>query len=95
MNISGSAWAKIRVNTVGFWFINLPFGCETKDPIEFKVDYDGPLSGMGHGGLVFTGETDFPRMTGCGLFNGLFSVLMSGPGQPYTLSVIPPDPRSN
>jgi len=92
VTISGSAYAKLRVNTVGLFGINIPFGCETKDTSEFKVDFTGPLSALGHGGLIFTGETAFSNMTGCGIFSALFSLLMSGPGQTYTFIVTPPEP---
>jgi len=31
-------------------------------------------------------------MTGCGIWSGLFSTLMSGPGQTYEFTVAPPAP---
>jgi len=33
-------------------------------------------------------------MRNCGLFNGLFTVLMSGPGQTYSFNVAPPAPKT-
>ncbi|MDX1587756.1 MAG: hypothetical protein R3296_02365 [Oleiphilaceae bacterium] len=72
--------------------MQIPFGCETEEPVNFPLDFAGPVSAMGSGSLRFSGTTSFPPMTGCGLFNGLFSSLMSGPGQAYQFTVAPPAP---
>ena len=58
------------------------------------MNFNGPISSLGNGGLSFEGETTFPRLTDCGLFNGLFTTLMSGPGQQYSFNIAPPAPTS-
>ncbi|MDO9236770.1 MAG: lipase family protein [Aquabacterium sp.] len=92
LHVHGHAYANMRIKSVGILGINLPFGCKTSTPIDFPVNFDGPLSAMGDGNLGFSGTTTFPKITGCGLFSPIFSVLMSGPGQTYSFVAAPPAP---
>lgn len=92
LHIHGSAYTTVKVNSAGVGWIQIPFGCRTKEPAEFPIDFDGPISDLGGGNITFSGTTSFSNMTGCGLFNGLFTVLMSGPGQQYIFNVSPPEP---
>ncbi|TVP56399.1 MAG: Triacylglycerol lipase [Halomonadaceae bacterium] len=92
LSINGDAQTRIKVASAGFGWFQIPFGCETEAPVNFPLGFEGPVSAMGAGGLRFTGTTNFPSMTGCGLFNGMFSALMSGDGQQYSFTVKPPAP---
>ncbi|HAG94285.1 MAG: Triacylglycerol lipase [Pseudomonadales bacterium] len=92
LHIDGNAYTTVKVNSAGVGWIQIPFGCRTKEPAEFPITFDGPISDLGGGNITFSGTTTFSSMTGCGLFNGLFTVLMSGPGQQYRFNVSPPEP---
>ncbi|HEX6591330.1 MAG TPA: lipase family protein [Moraxellaceae bacterium] len=94
LHVHGTAKVNIKVVSAGEWVLQIPFGCQTSSPVNLPIDFDGPISSLGNGGLTFSGTTTFPSMTGCGLFSGLFSTLMSGPGQTYSFTVKPPAPGS-
>jgi len=95
LRISGTAYVNLKVISAGFGWFQIPFGCETETPAEFPLSFEGPISDLGAGNLSFTGITDFPNMRSCGWFNGLFTILISGPGQEYAISMSPPAPIAN
>lgn len=92
LHLHGRAYADIKVKSAGISFFQIPFGCRTRSPAEFTLDLDGPVSMLGSGDLEFEGTTEFEPMRHCGLFNGLFTALMSGAGQKYNFNVSPPNP---
>jgi len=94
LHVHGHAYVNITVVSAGEGSLQLPFGCTTSAPVDLPINFDGPVSSLGNGNLAFSGTTTFPAMTGCGLFTGLFTTLMSGPGQTYAFSVVPPAPVS-
>ena len=61
-------------------------------PVEFPINFDGPVSSLGNGNLTFTGTTTFPQLKGCGV-SAILSAVMSGPGQTYSFTVAPPAPK--
>lgn len=92
LHVHGNAAVNITVVSAGESILQLPFGCVTSAPVALPINFDGPISSLGNGNLSFGGTTTFPAMTGCGAFTGLFTTLMSGPGQTYAFSVAPPAP---
>ncbi|MCD6061190.1 MAG: Triacylglycerol lipase, partial [Moraxellaceae bacterium] len=94
LHIHGTATVNIEVVSAGASILQLPVGCKTSAPVLMPIDYDGPLASLGNGNLVFNGTTTFPPMQDCGLYTSLFTSLMSGPGQTYTISVKPPAPTT-
>lgn len=92
LHVHGTAAVNIRIVSAGESILQIPFGCQTERPVILPIDFDGPVSSLGNGNLNFSGTTTFPNMTGCGLFNSLFTTLMSGPGQTYSFTVKPPAP---
>ncbi len=92
LSIKGLQRVTIGVQTVGSLGINLPFGCKTSSPVEFPLNFSGPVSSLGAGKISFSGTTTFPSMTDCGLYGPLLSALMSGSGQTYNFNVVPPAP---
>lgn len=87
-----NAVAKADITVTSVW--GIPFGeCKTDKPVEFPLNYTGPLSGLG-AGLTFTGTTTFPQIKGC-FISAILSALMSGTGQQYTFAVNPPTPKAN
>lgn len=94
LSVHGQANANVSVKSAGFGWLQIPFGCQTESSVAFPIDFEGPISSLGNGNLSFGGETTFPSMKSCGIFNGMFTLLMSGPGQEYSFTVSPPAPTS-
>ncbi len=92
LHVHGNAQVNINVVSAGEGSLQIPFGCKLSAPASFPINFDGPVSSLGNGKLTFTGTTTFAPMTGCGVWNGLFTTLMSGPGQTYSFTATPPAP---
>lgn len=93
LHVHGHAYTTIAVSGVGLTSLTaIPINLHTEEPVDFQIDFDGPISSLGNGNLIFTGTTTFPPMTG-GLFKNLFTTLMSGPGQTYMYNVSPLEPK--
>ncbi|MFN3712087.1 MAG: lipase family protein [Alcanivoracaceae bacterium] len=94
LSVNGLSRTDITVRSAGFSFLQIPFGCKTSSPVDFPINFSGPVSSLGDGSLTFGGTTSFPPLSGCGVFNSLFTTLMSGPGQQYSFNVKPPAPTN-
>jgi len=92
LHVHGNAYVNINVVSAGVGPIQIPFGCKLSSPANFPIHFDGPVSSLGNGKLTFTGTTTFAPMTGCGVWTGLFTTLMSGAGQTYSFTASPPAP---
>ena len=88
VTISASTSDIINLTSVGLGPITIPTTCHTSAPVVFTLHYSGPLTLST--GFTFTGTTTIPSLTGCGLLGPVLSLLLSGPGNPYTLSIAPP-----
>lgn len=88
LKIRGMAYADITITSV----FGIPFGeCKTSKPVEFPINFDGPVSALGSGNLTFSGTTSFPMIKGC-FISAILSTMMSGSGQTYTFTVSPKAP---
>jgi pimeloyl-ACP methyl ester carboxylesterase len=88
VTIAANAPVNITVTNV----LGLSWGtCKTVSPVNFPVNFTGPVSALGSGGLQFSGTTSFPQIKGC-FISAILSGLMSGNGQTFTLQVSPPAP---
>jgi pimeloyl-ACP methyl ester carboxylesterase len=88
LKVHGKAYADITITSLA----GIPIGeCKTTTPVEFPIDFEGPVSALGSGALTFQGSTSFPLIKGCGV-SAILSAFMSGPGQTFTFTVIPPAP---
>ncbi|WP_290640440.1 lipase family protein [Aquabacterium sp.] len=88
LKVHGAAYADITITSLS----GIPFGdCKTQTPVKFPLDFEGPVSSLGNGGLTFTGSTSFPMIKGC-IISGILSAFMSGSGQTYSFTVAPPAP---
>lgn len=88
LSIQGTALADLTITSL----LGIPFGqCKTSRPVEFPLNFKGPVSALGNGGLSFAGTTTFPPIKGC-IISGVLSALMSGSGQGYSFAVAPPAP---
>jgi hypothetical protein len=56
------------------------------------LNYEGPISDLGAGNIVFAGETEFAELE-CGWMTALFNSLVAGPGQTYNFRVVAPAPE--
>ncbi|MBN2158605.1 MAG: Triacylglycerol lipase [Spirochaetes bacterium] len=92
LHVHGHMMTDIRIQSITMLGIPIGTYVHTKDPVDFPIDFDGPISALGSGKLTFTGTTRFSSMTGNWLFNGLFTSLMSGSGQTFEFTVSPPSP---
>lgn len=90
--INGSTRANILINSAGFGWLQIPFNCKTIEPAIFDLNYQGPVSDFGAGGIVFDGETEFSELD-CSWMTALFNSLVAGPGQQYNFRVVPPAPK--
>lgn len=90
LHVHGTAYADITITSVS----GIPVGeCKTVTPVAFPLNFDGPVSSLGNGGLNFSGTTTFPQVKGC-FISAILSALMSGSGQTYSFTVAPPAPTS-
>jgi dienelactone hydrolase len=95
LHIHGSTQITIGIESLGEGtLVQIPTGCKTSSPVNFPLNYDGPVSDLGGGKVSFSGTTTFPSITNCGAVEGLLTGLMSGPGQTYTYTVAPPGPAN-
>ena len=92
LHIHGATAATVDIVSAGDLGINIPLGCQTSTPVQFPLNFDGPVSSLGDGGLTFSGTTTFPSLTGCGLLSPLLSLLFSGAGNTSSFTVAPPAP---
>ncbi|MET9296075.1 hypothetical protein [Streptomyces sp. NPDC003077] len=92
LHIHGTAKATVGIESAGELGVHIPIGCRTSKPAEFALDFDGPVSALGGGGLGFSGTSEFPSLTGCGLWAPLLQSFFSGPGNGYRFTVAPPAP---
>lgn len=92
LSIDGSTQANVLINTAGFSWLPIPFNCKTTEPATFDLNYEGPISDFGAGGIVFNGVTEFAELE-CGWMTALFNSLVAGPGQQYNFRLVPPAPN--
>ena len=91
LHVHGKAPVDINITSV----VYIPFGaCKTATPVDFPLDFDGPISSLGNGNLTFSGTVTFPKVTGCAI-QGTLSAFMSGAGQTFSFTVAPPAPVRN
>jgi hypothetical protein len=88
LHIHGKAPVNIIVSSIGSKALG---ECKTTTPVEFPLDYVGPLSAMGAGTMTFQSSVAFPKLTGCSLA-GVLSTLMSGKGQTFAFTPKAPAP---
>lgn len=88
VSIKSTTSDNIYLRSVGVGLIQIPTTCHTSSPVQLTLDYSGPLNLTQ--GFTFTGATTIPPLTGCGLIGPTLSLLLSGPGNQYALTLKPP-----
>ncbi len=86
VSIRSSTSAILRIRKLRLGLLSVPTTCRTAEPVELTLNYDGPLAFP----IAFDGATTIPRLTGCGLLGPTLGSLLSGPGNPYHLTLGPP-----
>jgi hypothetical protein len=86
--------AILGITEVGLLGIETPTHCETVEPVALPLSSNVTLVELINSGAHFTGTATIPPMR-CDGLNGpavgpLLTVLMSGPDNPYSLSITPP-----
>ncbi len=87
------ATQSVNITVQSVW--GIPFGqCKTEKPVDFPLNFEGPISALGAGQIVFQGSTSFPMIKGC-IISAIVSAFMTGPGQQYTFQLKPPAAKAN
>jgi hypothetical protein len=91
LTIAASVGETFELSNISFLGINLAAaGCTTVTPVNFPLNYSGPVSSLGDGQLTFSGTTTFPQLQNCGALTAILNVLFPGTGQGYSFTVSPP-----
>jgi hypothetical protein len=86
LSLRSTTSALLRIRKLRLGLLSVPTTCRTAEPIVLTMNYDGPLQFP----LAFDGTTTIPRLTGCGLLGPTLGALLSGPANPYHLTLGPP-----
>jgi pimeloyl-ACP methyl ester carboxylesterase len=90
LHVRGKWLANIKLSSLGNK-LSIPAGCVTNNPVEFRLNFDGPLSSLGNGQLLFAGTTSFPELKDCWI-DGTLEFFFSKTGQKFEFSAKPPAP---
>ena len=85
-HIRSSTSAILYIRKLRLGLLSVPTTCRTSAPIQLTLNYDGPLAFP----INFDGTTTIPPLTGCGLLGPTLGLLLSGPGNPYHITLSPP-----
>ncbi len=91
--IKGAAKEKLGITSVSLLGLTIPTSCASAAPIVFALETEAPARTL-VSGIAFNGETKLPPVK-CGggllgsLFGPILTALMSGPGNPFTLTIEP------
>jgi hypothetical protein len=86
VHLRSTTTALLRIKKLRLGLLSVPTTCRTAEPLLLTLNYDGPLVYP----LAFDGTTTIPRLTGCGLLGPTLGTLLSGPGNPYHVTIAPP-----
>jgi hypothetical protein len=91
--IKGTAKDVIGITGVGFLGLNVPVSCKTVEAVTFPLETTSSALALSKG-LSFSGTTTLPKVTCTGgllgsLFGPIITELMSGPNNPFALTISP------
>jgi len=84
ITVNATSASTLYIRRLGLLFVSIPSTCRTSAPILLS------LNGTLAGGFAFDGATTIPPLTGCGLLGPTLSLLLSGPGNQYHITLAPP-----
>jgi hypothetical protein len=85
-HIRSTTTAVLRIKRLRLGLLSVPTTCRTASPLVLTLNYDGPFTFP----INFNGTTTIPPLTGCGLLGPTLGLLLSGPGNPYHVTLSPP-----
>lgn len=85
-HIRSTTSAILHIRKLRLGLLSVPTTCRTAEPIVLTMNYDGPFAFP----IAFNGTTTIPRLTGCGLLGPTLGTLLSGPDNPYHVTLAPP-----
>jgi hypothetical protein len=85
-HIRSTTSAILYIRKLRLGLLSVPTTCRTSSPIVLTLNYDGPFSFP----INFNGTTTIPSLTGCGLLGPTLGLLLSGPDNPYHVTLSPP-----
>jgi hypothetical protein len=93
LSIKGTAQDNIGITGVGFLGLNVPVSCKTVSPVTFPLETTSNALALSKG-LTFSGTTTLPSVSCSGgllgsLFGPIITELMSGPNNPFALTISP------
>ncbi len=100
VNLSVTTKADVGITAAGILGIEIPTQCETSEPVTFHLSANLPVEQLvlKQAGPHFTGTTTIPTISCPGLtglpLSVLLTSLMSGPENPYALSLGPNEPAA-
>jgi hypothetical protein len=86
VSIRSSTSAILHIRKLRLGLISVPTTCRTARPMVLAMNYDGPLNFP----IAFDGTTAIPRLIHCGVLGPTLTALMSGPNNPYHITLAPP-----
>lgn len=91
VSIASTASAFIKITRLSSPLLPLNLvgnSCQTSSPVVLPLNFNGPLNLTT--GFTFSGSTTIPLLQHCGLATPLLDALLSGPNNPFTVSIAPP-----
>lgn len=86
ITVNATSTATLYIRRLGLLFVSVPSTCRTSAPIVLALDGTGSLTA----GFAFAGTTTISPLTGCGVLGPALSLLLSGPGNAYHITLTPP-----
>ena len=90
LSLSGSSSANVTIESAAVGWLRIPLGCHTSRPVPLSLNISQPVGQLVGGTFSASGTTTFPSLTGCGIIGPILSLLVSGSGNPYTLTISEP-----
>ncbi len=90
-HIRSKTTAILHIRSLSIGGLSVPTTCQTAEPLELKMNFDGPLLFP----IAFDGTTTIPPLRRCGLLGPTLTLLMSGPDNPFHLTLAPPPPPAS
>jgi hypothetical protein len=94
LTLTANGGAILSTKSLTLFGLRIPVACHTESPIELPLNISEPVNALESGSVTQSFTVTIPPFTGCGIFSGITTLLLSGSGNPLTLTVSPPPPSS-
>jgi hypothetical protein len=93
IHMTGTIKENIEITRLGVLGLSVPVGCKTAEPAVFGLNSSNTAAELLRTGATSSGLTTLPAVQCSGPLGGIgglfFSALVSGPNNPYTLTIAP------